>query len=75
MEMILSLLKIDPIVFGKILMVLLIINVCLSAASKAFEEIANMTPSDSDNKAAGIVSKVAGYFKMVVDFLSANRPH
>ena len=75
MEMILSLLKIDPIVFGKILMVLLIINVSLSAASKALEEIANMTPSDADNKASGIVSKVAGYFKMVVDFLSANRPH
>lgn len=75
MEMILNLLKIDPIVFGKILMILLIINICLSAASKSLEEIANMTPGDGDNKASSIVSKIAGYFKMVVDFLSANRPH
>lgn len=75
MEMILNLLKIDPAVFGKILVILLIINVVLSAASKALEEIANMTPGDGDNKASGIVSKVASYFKMVIDFLSANRPH
>lgn len=75
MEAIFALLKIDPIVFGKILIVLLIINVCLSAASRALEEISKMTASEADDKASGIVSKVAGYFKMVVDFLSANRPH
>ena len=75
MEMILSLLKIDPVMFGKIAMIMAIVMACLSGASAILDKVAEITPSDSDNKIAVTVGKIVGYVKMVVDFISANRPH
>lgn len=64
-----------PELLAKILMVLVIVNVSLSALSMVLEKIKDMTSSNVDNVIYKYVSFVAGGLGKLVDFLSANKKH
>lgn len=58
-----------------VILIVVAVNILLSASGKVLDMIKDKTSSDVDNKAAEIVSKVTGFLGKVVDFISANREH
>ncbi len=75
LSFILALLHIDVALIGKVLAIMLIINAALSGLSATLDAVSKMTATKADDKAAGVMSQIAGWAKKVVDFLSANNKH
>lgn len=60
---------------AKILLVVIGVNIGLSALQAALEKVKDHTGTEIDNKAHAILSTVLGYVQKIVDFISANRQH
>lgn len=73
MELVEQFLK--PELIAKVVMVLVIVNVVLSAVSMVLEKIKDLTKSDVDNKIFAVISKIAEYGQKLVDLISANKNH
>lgn len=58
-----------------VVMVLVCVNIALSAAKQILEKIKDKTASNADNKAYEIISKVSDVLAKVVDWFSANISH
>lgn len=74
-SMLFGFLNIEPTMEAKIVAIMVLVNTCLAGCYKIFEAIANFTPSEKDNAAAGIVKKVLDVVKMIADVISANIKH
>ena len=59
----------------KVLAVLAIVNIVLSALDAGLEKIKDATATDLDNKAYAIVHMISDGLQKIVQFLSANRPN
>lgn len=75
MDQLLQLINVDPALIGKIVPIVVLVMGCLSGVGMILNAIAQFTPSDVDNKFAGIIAKVVEYLKKVVDFFSGNVKH
>lgn len=58
-----------------IIMVVMGINIMLSAAGKILDMVKDKTESNTDNKALVIVNKIAAVLTKLLDWTGANRKH
>lgn len=55
--------------------VIVIFNVCISALSKALDEVKDVIPGDLDNQIAVGLHKLLDLLKKILDFVGANPKH
>lgn len=59
----------------KILAIIVIVNIGLSALSAGLDKFLEMKSDENVSKVSAIVKKAASILKGIVDFISANRAH
>lgn len=65
----------NPELIAKVVAILVIINVVLSAASAALEKLQIIIPGDTDSKILAKIKAVSAFLQKIIDLVSANRAH
>ncbi len=71
----LSFLNLSPDALAKAVLIVGIVNVCLSSLATALNGVAGLVDKPGVGKAGTIIGKIAGFLKSAIDFLSANVKH
>lgn len=58
-----------------VVLVVVCLNVLLTAVKVVLDKIKDLTPSDVDNKLAEVIGGFVGMLSKIVDWVSANKEH
>lgn len=65
----------DLDLWGRVVFVLVSVNLLLSGLGKVLEFVTDVIPGDKDKKLSVLLNKAVAFLSKVVDWLGANREH